>query len=210
MPVGEFSCGARAGGRAWRVGAVVAVVVGCSDGDSPAMPLDAGRGDSAVEAGGDGPAGPPVCRLRFSNSTANITAPGVPLGESCPGERTDDGMGHPFIDVQPGDMQAGVVRSFSIWQFETRAPAGTVLKIEDGYDELASRGVSVRYLEFDASSETRTWRADRGVVRLVDTRDEAYTMEFAAVHLVPDTSAAGSNGASGAFQVDGTVVSELP
>jgi hypothetical protein len=133
----------------------------------------------------------------------------VPIAYSCPGERTDDGMGHPFIDFQPGDSQAGVARSFSIWQFQTEAPAGTVLKVEDGFDELASRGVSVRYLELDGSA-TRTWRADRGVVTLASTGNEAYRMELAAIHMVPAPDPFGANRATGTFQVDGTVLSVLP
>jgi hypothetical protein len=166
-----------------------------------AVDLAAGTADQST--------GIPRCQLRFSHSTANITAATVPVADSCPGERTDDGMGHPFIDFQPGDMQAGVVRTFSIWQFETRAPAGTVLRIEDGFDEVASRGVSVRYLEL-APSGTNTWRADRGTVRLLSTRDEAYTLELVATHLVPAVDPFGANHASGELEVNGTVVSALP
>src|SRR5439155_5044306 len=127
---------------------------GCGTSSPPA------RADAASA---DTRAGLPFCQLGFSKSTANMVAPEMPVTGSCPGERTDDGMGHPFIDFQPVDMQGGVVRTFSIWQFETRAASGTVLKAEDGYDELASRGVSVRYLEV-SGSRTKTWRADQGAV----------------------------------------------
>src|SRR3954464_2158010 len=108
--------------------AIAALALGCSSGAEP------GRGDAKAETPhADAAAGPPVCRLSFSLNTANLIEPDVPVAYSCPGERTDDGMGHPFIDFQPGDTQVGVVRTFSIWQFETGAPTGTVLKVEDGY-----------------------------------------------------------------------------
>jgi hypothetical protein len=184
--------------------AIAAFALGCSSGAEP------GRGDANAEtAHADAAAGPPVCRLSFSQSTANLIEPDVPVAYSCPGERTDDGMGHPFIDFQPGDTQVGVVRTFSIWQFETRAPSGTVLKVEDGYDELASRGVSVRYLEI-AGSNTNTWRGDRGIVRIASARDESYTLELVGIHMVRGADPFGTNHATGQFQLDGTVVSALP
>jgi len=178
------------------------MALGCAG--AAARPSDGGAGADAAGVGGL-----PYCQLRFSDSTANRTPPDLLIAYSCPRERTDDGMGHPFIDFQPGDMQGGVVRAFSIWQFETRAPTGTVLKVEDGYDELASRGVSVRYLEIDGAG-TNTWRGDRGVVRLASTRDEAYTLELVGVHMVPGVDPFGTNHASGHFQLDGTIVTVLP
>ena len=169
------------------------------------MPTDARPADAPIDAS----AIRPGCRLRFRNIAANLTAPEVVMAGACPGERTDDGMGHPFIDFQPSDTQIGVVRAFSIWQFQTQAPTGTVLKLEDGFDELASRGVSVRYLEIDGA-RTNTWRADRGVVTLVSARDEAYALELAQVHLVPADDPSGTNRAMGDFEVNGSVVSVLP
>jgi hypothetical protein len=180
------------------------LAVGCAGG-APGPGTDAGR--DALPA--DGIAGPPICRLSFSESTANLIEPDEPVAYSCPGERTDDGMGHPFIDLQPGDTRAGVVRTFSIWQFETHAPTGTVLKVEDGYDELASRGVSVRYLEIEGSN-TNTWRGERGIVRVASARDEAYTLELVGIHMIPGADPFGTNHAAGAFELDGTVVSTLP
>jgi hypothetical protein len=182
-------------------------VLACSSGG--ASPPGSADGSARDAPGPEAPARLPGCNLRFSKSAANTVAPEVPLTGSCPGERTDDGMGHPFIDFQPVDMQAGVVRTFSIWQFQTRAPAGTVLKIEDGFDELASRGVSVRYLEINGN-QTNTWRADRGTVTLVSTRDEGYTMELADAHMVPATDPFGANRATGEFEVNGTIISVLP
>ncbi|HXU82062.1 MAG TPA: hypothetical protein VN914_11735 [Polyangia bacterium] len=178
------------------------LALGCAGG--AARPSDAGS-----DARPDQAAGLPYCQLRFSESTANLTPPDLLIAYSCPGERTDDGMGHPFIDFQPGDMQGGVVRTFSIWQFETRAPTGTVLRVEDGYDELASRGVSVRYLEIEGNN-TNTWRGDRGVVRLASTRDEAYTLELIGVHMIPGADPFATNHATGHFQLDGTIVTVLP
>jgi hypothetical protein len=165
--------------------------------------------DAAVLASPDAASAPATCRLMLSRGTANVTEADFPIGEQCPGERTDDGMGHPFIDLQPSDVRAGVVRTFSIWQFQTESPAGTVLKVEDGYDEIASRGVSVRYLEF-AGTESRTWRADRGTVTLLATRDESYTLQLTRVHMIPERESAGANLAAGECEVNGTVVSILP
>jgi hypothetical protein len=163
----------------------------------------AGAGASPVDASF------PVCKLFFSRSTANITQPDIPLAGSCPGERTDDGMGHPFIDLQPGDTQGEVSRAFSIWQFETRAPAGTVLAVDEGFDPIASRGVSVRYLEL-TGARTNSWHADRGTVTITSARDEWYTLQLAGVHLVPEVDPFGVNRATGELQVDGTVFSVLP
>jgi hypothetical protein len=180
------------------------LLLGCS---GAASLVDGGATDAVAPS--EVPAGPPVCRLFFSKSTANLIAPDVPVAYSCPGERTDDGMGHPFIDLQPGDTNTGVVRAFSIWQFETRAPTGTVLKVEDGYDEIASRGVSIRYLEIEGSN-TNTWRGDRGVVRIASARDESYTLELVGIHMIRGADPCGTNHATGEFQLDGTVVSALP
>jgi hypothetical protein len=180
-------------------------LLACSAGAAP--PRDDASAD--VSPAAESPGVLPVCRLSFSRSSANLVAPDVPVAYSCPGERTDDGMGHPFIDFQPGDMQAGIVRAFSIWQFETRAPTGTELRVEDGYDEIASRGVSVRYLEI-AGSNTNTWRGDRGLVRIASARDEAYTLELVGIHMIPGVDPFGTNHATGQFQLDGTVISALP
>jgi hypothetical protein len=177
---------------------LLVVVLGSGCGSTVASPLDGGAAGAL-----------PQCKLFFSGSTGNITQPDIPLSGSCPGERTDDGMGHPFIDFQPGDTQGEVARAFSIWQFETRAPAGTVLDLRAGFDPLASRGVSVRYLEL-TGAQTSTWRADRGTVTIISARDEWYTMQLAGVHLIPEVDPFGVNRATGALQVDGTVFSVLP
>jgi hypothetical protein len=171
---------------------VLALALGCSSAPRPA-----------------GDASPAICQLRFSKSTANTTASSVPVTGSCPGERTDDGMGHPFIDFQPGDTLGPVSRTFSVWQFQTRAAAGTVLKVEDGFDALASRGVLFRYLEIRTSG-TNIWIGDRGVVRLASTRDQDYTLELAGIHMIPSVEPFGANAASGEFEVSGTIVSALP
>jgi hypothetical protein len=196
--------------RSFALLAVTLIGGACGASSPPAHPDGSATEAAAPDlARAVAPGGPAVCKLRFARTTANMTAPEVPMAGSCPGERTDDGMGHPFIDFQPEDMQEGVVRTFSIWQFETEAPSGRVLRIEDGFDDLASRGVSVRYLEL-SGAQTNTWKADRGTVTLASTRDEAYTMELANVHLVPDQDPFGANQARGELEVNGTVISVLP
>jgi hypothetical protein len=129
---------------------------------------------------------------------------------SCPGERTDDGMGHPFIDFQPVDMQAGVVRTFSIWAVRDRAPAGTVLKIEDGYGRAGLARECPSGTSRVSGSDTSTWRADHGTVTLASTRDEGYTMVLANVHMVRGVDPFGTNRATGEFEVNGTIAAVLP
>jgi hypothetical protein len=194
--------------RTWLVVLLAVPCGGCAASSAPAGP--GARDGAPVDFGAaDAPTGLAVYQLRFGARTAPITAPQIPVPGWCPGERTDDGMGHPFIDLQPGDQQAGITRTFSIWQYETQAPAGTVLRAEDGYDELASRGVSVRYLEIDGS-QTNTWRADRGTVTIVSADDDDYALSLAGVHLVPGANPVGANQATGELTVEGTIVSVLP
>jgi hypothetical protein len=189
------------------LGVSVVALLGCSSAaPAPEAAADAGIADVAAP---DRPAGLPTCHLMISASHANVTAPEAPIAGSCPGERTDDGDGHRLIDFQPADMKAGVLRTFSIEQFEVDAPAGTRFALEAGFDPLGSRGVSVRYLEV-SGGQTNTWRADRGVLTLVSTADEAYTMAITGAHMVPAADPNGTNRASGDFALDGTITSILP
>jgi hypothetical protein len=182
--------------------------IGCaSAAPAPAASADAGVADAALAV--DRLAGLPACRLTLSDSHANVTEPEAAIAGTCPGERTDDGAGHRLIDFQPADMKAGVLRAFSIEQFEVDAPAGTRFALEAGFDPLGGRGVSVRYLEI-SGGQTNTWRAERGVVTLVSTADEAYTMQIAGAHMVPAPDPNGANRASGDFVLDGTITSILP
>jgi hypothetical protein len=181
----------------------LATVVACSSSGPPAA-VDAGGADLHA----DRPV-LPACRLTIGESRANVTLPETAIAGTCPGERTDDGAGHRLIDFQPADMKAGVLRTFSIEQFEIDAPAGTRFALEAGFDPLAGRGISVRYLEV-SGGQTNTWRAERGLVTLLSTADEAYTMEIASAHMVPAPDPNGTNRASGDFVLDGTIISILP
>ena len=195
-----------------------AALLGCAGAAAPPAAADASAGDAgtgdAEATAADAPVEdraphPPVCRVRISQSHANVTAPEAAIAGSCPGERSDDGMGHRLIDLQPADMQAGVLRTFSIEQFEVDAPAGTRFALEAGFDPLGARGVSVRYLEI-SGGQTNTWRADRGVVTVVSARDVDFTLELAQVHMVPAPDPTATNRAMGDFQLDGTIVTVLP
>jgi hypothetical protein len=167
--------------------------------------------DSGITRGGDAtplqptPDGPPPAgTVTYANVMASVLLPEHPLSGWGKASRSP-ATGSPLVFAMTDTGGGGdLYRTVTVEAF---APgASTTLKVEDGFDAAAGRGVRVKYDEARAVGHFSYWLADRGAVT-VKLAGSAVSVELTSVHFAP---AASAGEATGTFELSGTMGGPLP
>jgi hypothetical protein len=148
------------------------------------------------------------CLITFTDSTANLSNPSVPMTVGCTAMQFGTAVGDSQFNFLVDDIAGGTMREFNIDWFDIRAPVGTSLKVEDGYDFAGSQGINVSYMESTAVNAL-LWTGDTGTVTLKAINGKTMTVELKAVHFQPTPDLFNSNTATGSFVVNGTITATL-
>jgi hypothetical protein len=171
--------------------------------DLPPIVVDA----TASEAGLPG-----LCELRFAASTANLVSSSSPLTNDCAAVEFDDSAGKPAQwNFGADDTVTATMRAFNIDWFDVTSPAGTALKVEDGYDITGTpwKGINVSYMESGSNGDTYSWTGDKGLVTLLAINGKTFTVLLTGVHFSPMDDPFGQNKATGGFEMSGTITADL-
>ena len=148
------------------------------------------------------------CLITFTNGTANLSSPSAPMTSVCTAMQFGTAVGDSQFNFRVNDTQSGTTREFNIDWFDIRAPVGTSLKVEDGYDFATSKGINVSYME-STSVNALLWTGDTGTVTLTAISGDTFTLELKSLHFQPTPDPLNSNTATGSFVVNGTITATL-
>ena len=176
--------------------------------DAPAMDVAVAADTQAIEVAIDTSAPSGDCLITFTNTTSNLSNPSVPMTSVCTAMQFGTAVGDSQFNFLVDDIAGGTTREFNIDWFDIRAPVGTSLKVEDGYDIAASKGINVSYMESTAVNAL-LWTGDTGTVTLKAVSGTTYTVELTSVHFTPMPDSFNSNTATGSFVVNGTITATL-
>ena len=175
------------------------------------LPAVVAGDDSGITRGGDatqiqptadGP--PPAGTVTYANVMASVLLPEHPLS-GWGSVRRLPAMGGLLVFAMTDTGGGGdLYRTVTVEAFT--AGASTPLKVEDGFDAVAGRGVRVKYDEARAVGHFSHWLADRGAIT-VKLAGSAVSVDLSAVHFGP---AASAGEATGTFELSGAMAGALP
>jgi len=150
----------------------------------------------------DGPA--PAGKMTYANVMANVVLPQLPLSGWGMGGRVPAMGGMLVFEMTDTGGGGDLYRIIHVEAFAQGT--ATTLKVEDGFDAAAGRGVRVKYDEARAVGHFSHWLADRGTVT-VKLEGKAVSVELTSVHFGP---AASPGEGTGTFEMSGVMGGALP
>jgi len=152
------------------------------------------------------PTGNADCSVVFSNDTSNMLDGTRPILTDCSAMRF--GTGPSQINFGAQDVSGGTTRLFNVDWFDAARNAGSELDVAAPFDFDTSKGAYASYVELGTGSPL--WVASSGKVRIESVTGNTYVVKLIGLHFEANNDGPTPSGATGAFDVNGTITGTAP